>query len=128
MNELVVVEIQVRVDLVLLEQVVTHRRLAEEVRLSQRRLLPVAPEEVEQLRLKSRPGTIGVEIGQERVLGVFEDDGRVEAAGQALGQHGLADADRSFDRDVAELQDAAQYIGRLGGRQAAGRPRFVPIA
>ena len=111
-EQLVVVEIQIREDLVLVEQVVADRRLAEEVGLPQRRLLAVAVEQVEELRLQRRAGTVGVEVGEERILGFFEHDRRVEARAEPLGQRGLARADRPFDRDVAELQGGPMISSR----------------
>jgi len=48
-EQLVVVEIQVGVDLVAIEQVVADRDLAEKVGLSQRALLPVSAQQIEQL-------------------------------------------------------------------------------
>ena len=109
-EELVVVEVQVREDFVLVEQVVADRRLAEQVRLPQRRLLPVAVEQVKQLGLQRRAGPVRVEVREERVVGVFEDDGRVQARAEPLGQRGLTRANRPFDRDVAKLQDGADDI------------------
>ena len=53
-EQLVVVEVQVGVDLVALEQVVADRQLAEEIALPQRRLLAVAREREEELRLECR--------------------------------------------------------------------------
>ena len=111
-EQLVVVEVQVREDLVLVEQVVGDRDLAEEVRLPQRRLLTMAVEQIEELRLQRRAGTVGVEVGEKRILGVFEDERRVEPRAEPLCQRGLAGADRSFDRDVAELQGAPMISSR----------------
>ena len=70
----------------------------------QRGLLPMALEQIEELRLQGRARTIGVEVREERILGVLEHERGVEAGGEPLGKSGFARADRSFDRDVAELQ------------------------
>ena len=67
-------------------------------------------EKIEELRLKRRPGTIGVEVGEKRILGFFEDDGCVEPRAEPFSQRGLAGADRPFDRDVTELQGGADDI------------------
>jgi hypothetical protein len=66
--------------------------------------LPMAVQEIEELRLERSPGPIGIEIGEERVVGIFEHDGRVDARAEPFGERGFAGADRSFDRDMAELQ------------------------
>ena len=63
-------------------------------------------EEIEELRLQRGAGPVGVEIGEERILGFFQHDRRVEPRAEPLGERGLARADRAFDRDVAELQGA----------------------
>jgi len=116
-EELVVVQVQIRENPVLVEQVVADRRLAEEVRLAQRHLLPVPVEQIEELGLKRSAGTIGVEISQERILGIFEDHRRIEARRKPFSQCGLADTDRPFDRDVPEVQvgpmiSSPHYISR----------------
>ncbi len=105
-EQLVIVEIEVREDLVLVEQIVGDRRLAEEVGLPQRGLLAMAIEQIEELRLQRRAGTIGVEVGEKRIVGFFEDERGVESRAEPLGECGFAGADRTFDRDVAELQGA----------------------
>ena len=63
-------------------------------------------EQVEELRLQCRARAIGIEVREKRILGVFEHKRGVEAGGEPLGKRGFARADRSFDRDVAELQVA----------------------
>ena len=60
--------------------------LAEQVGLPQRRLLAVAIEQVEELRLQRRAGAVGVEVGEKRILGVLEHDRGVEPRRQPLGQ------------------------------------------
>ena len=66
----------------------------------------MAVEQIEELRLQRGAGTVGVEVGEKRILGFFEHDRRVEPCAEPLGERGLARADRAFDRDVAELQGA----------------------
>ena len=58
----------------------------------------------------TRTGTVGVEIGEKGILGFLQHDGGVEACAEALGERGLACADRPFDRDVAERQGGADDI------------------
>ena len=53
----------------------------------------MASEQVEELGLERGAGPAGVEIGEERIVGVFEHDRRVEPRAEPLGQRGLADAD-----------------------------------
>ena len=67
-------------------------------------------EEIEELRLQRGAGTVGVEIGEERILGFFQHDCRVEPCAQPHGERGLARSDRAFDRDVAELQGPDDII------------------
>ena len=130
-EELVVVEIQIREDLVLVEEVVADRDLAEEIGLTQRDLLAMAVEQIEELRLQRGAGTVGVEIGEKRILGFFEDDRRVEPRAEPFGQRGLARADGPFDRDVTELQGGADDIIALVS-SAPARPRLfaalVPVS
>ena len=67
-----------------------------------------------------RPARPAVEVGEERVVGFVEDDRRVEAGAEPVGEQRLADADGPFDRDVPEIQGRAQYTrtarDRLRGR------------
>ncbi len=118
-EQLVVVERQVREDLVLVEQVVAHRRLAEEIALPQRVLLPMAREQVEELGLERRAAAAGPPVGRKRVLDVVEDEAGVEPLAEALREHGLADAWRALDREVARVHDGAQYTDGL--RKPASR-------
>ena len=118
-EQLVVVEGEVREDLVLVEQVVADGRLAEEVALAERLLLAVPREQVEQLGLEGGAGAAGLAVGGKRVLDLVEDEARVESLTEALGEHGLADAGRALDREVARVHDGAQYIDAL--RRAASR-------
>src|SRR5260221_574132 len=78
--------------------------LLDQIRLAQRGLLAMTVEEIEQLCLQRRAGTVGVEIREERILHFLQHDRGVESRAETLGQRGFPRADRSFDRDVAELQ------------------------
>ena len=98
------------IDAVLLEDVVADRDLREQVGLPPVHELPMAIEQIEELRLKRGAGAVGVEIGEKRVLGVFADEGGVQARGQPFGECGLASANRPVDRDVVEVQAAEKYI------------------
>src|SRR5262249_60819320 len=97
-EQLVVVEVQMREDLVLVEHVVADGRLTEQVRLAERGLLAVPAQQEEELRLQRGARPIRVEVGEERILGFLEDDAGVEARAESLRKRGLARADRSFDR------------------------------
>ena len=59
---------------------------------------------VEELSLKRGAGTIAVEVGQERILAIFENECGVDACGQPFCEYGLARADGTLDGDVPELQ------------------------
>ena len=111
-EELVVVEIQIREDLVLVEDVVADHRLAEQVGLAQRGLLTMAVEQIEELRLQRRAGPVGVEVGEKRILLFLEHDGGVESCAQPFGERRLARADRSFNRDVAEVHAGPMISSR----------------
>jgi hypothetical protein len=80
----------------------------------------VTPEQIEQLRLQRRTRSIGVEVGEERVVRIFEDERRIEPRREALRERRLADADRPFNRDVAKLQRARSIAAGFGARQATG--------
>ena len=109
-KELVVVEIQVRKDLVLVEQIIADRDLTEEIGLAKRHLLAMAIEEVEQLRLQRGAGTIGVEVGKKWIVGFLEHDGRVEPCAEPFGERRLPCTDGPFNRDVTELQGGSDDI------------------
>src|SRR6185436_14318783 len=78
--------------------------LRKQIRLTQQELLAVAVQQVEELRLQRRAGAPVVEVGEERVLGLFENGDGVEARSDAAGQRGLADANRAFNRDRPERE------------------------
>jgi len=72
-------------------------------------------EEAVNLAFEGRPGPVGVEVGEEGVVDVFEDLHALEVAGQHLDQGGLADPDGSVDRQVVKPQGG----GRLGAQTVA---------
>jgi hypothetical protein len=59
---------------------------------------------VEELRLEPGAGPLRVKVREERVVGLVEDDGRIEARTKSIGQQRFADAGRPLDRDVSEVQ------------------------
>ena len=72
--------------------------------LHQFALLPIAREQEEELRLKSRVRLAVVERLQERVLfPLLQHLGGVEAFGQSFHQGGFSDADNTLNGDIAEL-------------------------
>jgi hypothetical protein len=99
-EQFVVVQVQVREDLVLVEQVVADRGLQEQVGLPQARQLAMPVQQVEQLRLKRGAGAFGVEVGEKRVVGVFEDGRGIEARREPFGQYGFADPDGAFNSQI----------------------------
>jgi len=121
-EQLVVVEIQVGEDLVFVEEVIRNRRLREQVRLPQRRLLPVTRQQIKELRLQRRAGTVGVEVGEKRIVGFLADDVRVESPAEPLGESGFPCADRPFDRNVAEVQAGPMISSRGEDRTARAAP------
>src|SRR5262245_43808240 len=99
----------------------------------------MAAQQIEELGLQRGSGTISIEVGEKRIVAFLEYDRCIEACAEPLGQRSLAGADRTFDRDVAELQgrhddiianaDEAAYGARDrvrlhcdGVRQRTGRP------
>jgi hypothetical protein len=115
-EQLVVVEVQIRVDLVALEQIIADGELAEKIGLPQRRLLAMSGERVEQLRLESGARPIGVEVREERVFSIVEDYRRIEPRTEPIGECGFADAERTFDGDVPEVQSAGSIAAGPGRR------------
>src|SRR5919106_702877 len=111
-EELVVVEIQIRVNLVAVEEVIRDGELAEEIGLPQRRLLAVTRERVEQLRLKRSASPTRVEVGQKRIVGFIKHHGCIEPRAETIGERRLADADRPLDRNVPEIQSVPKYRER----------------
>jgi hypothetical protein len=110
-EQLVVVEVEEREDLVLVEEVVAHRRLSEQVRLPQSDELAVAVEQIEQLRLQRGAGAAGVEVGKKRILRVLEHGGSVEPRRHTLGESGLPDAEWAFNGDVGGRHREIKEIG-----------------
>src|SRR4026208_102388 len=70
-------------------------------------------EEIEKLRLQSRARTIRVKVGEKGILRFFQDHGRVETRSKSFGQLCFSCADRTFDRDVAEVQSAPMISSRV---------------
>ena len=62
----------------------------------------MAREREEELGLEGGPGAAAVEVREEGIVSLVEHHRRVEPRAQAIDQGGLADAERSFDRDVAK--------------------------
>ena len=86
---------------------------AEQIGLTKRHLLPVPRQQVEELRLQRGAGSVRVEVGDEGIVGLLEDDRRVEARAEARGQRRFADADGAFDRDMAKLQGDPMISSRV---------------
>ncbi len=70
----------------------------------------MAIQQIEQLRLQRRAGAIGVEVGEERIVGFLEDGGGIQPRREPFGQRGFAGTDRAFNRDVAKLQGPDDII------------------
>jgi CTP-dependent riboflavin kinase len=66
----------------------------------------VSRQREEQLGLKPGARTLAVKIREKRVLGVVEDDCRVEARPEPIGKQRFADADGALNCDVSEVQGA----------------------
>ncbi len=65
------------------------------------------------MRLKSRSGSTGVKISQERVLGLIKDDTRVQSRSEFLRQGEFSHSDRALDRDVTKIQDGPSIAKNL---------------
>lgn len=83
----------------------------------------MASQGVKELRLEPGAGAAGVELGEKRVLGVVEDDCRIESSPKLIGERGFADAKRAFDRDVPEVHGEASITGRSRTSGRATRER-----
>src|SRR5437588_7032671 len=94
-------ERQPREQRVLLEEKIADGEAREEIHLRELAQLTYPLEKEEQLRRQREAGHVLVEARQERILlRTLQDQGRVQRAGQTLGEGRLADADRPFDDDV----------------------------
>ena len=78
-----------------------------------------------QLRLQRSARPVAVEVAEERILRFFENERGVEPRREPLRECRFACADRTFDRDVAELQGAPMISSRREAFDAAGRDRAV---
>ena len=109
MNSSLSSRFRIREDLVLVEDVVADRRLQEQIGLALAGELAVTVEQVEELRLERRAGPIGVEVGEKRVLGVFEDGGASSLRASRSASRVLPDPDRAFDGEIVKGHCAAEY-------------------
>src|SRR6267378_5883408 len=127
-------ERQAREQRVLLEEKIADCEPGEEVHLRELPHLAYPLEEEEQLRRQGEARHVLVEARQERILlRTLQDQGRVQPAGQALGEARLADADRSFDYDVVIFGERHGAGARDKRRpsyttRARGRARGSPVA
>src|SRR5438034_8289739 len=104
--QLVPRESQAREQRVLLEKEIADGEPGEEIHLRELPQLPNPLEKEEQLRRQRETGHVLVEAGQERILlRTLQDQGRVQPAGQTLGEARLADTDRAFDDDVVIFRE-----------------------
>src|SRR5712691_215461 len=116
-------ERQAREQRVLLEEKIADGEPGEEVHLSELPQLAYPLEKEEKLRRKREAGPVLVEAREERVLlRALQDQGRVQAAGQTLGEARLADADRPFDYDVVIFRERHEARARGKGRPSYTRP------
>ncbi len=108
---------QIRENLVLVEQVVADRHLREQVALLEGILLPVPRQQVEELGLKGGASAArAVRLGAKWIVCVVEHEPGVESRAQPFRQDGLPKAWGALDGKVADVQDGAQYSGPLHGR------------
>src|SRR5467141_4292262 len=115
-------ERQPREQRVLLEEKIADGEPGEEVHLRELAQLADPLEKEEQLRRQGETRHIVVEARQERILlRTLQDQGRIQAAGQTLGEARLADADRSFDYDVVIFRKRHEARARR-----KGRPSYTP--
>ena len=117
--QLLVVQVDVCENFVFLEQEIgNQRRGAALLHFTQ---AAMALDQEIHLRTEGRPGFFLVEIGEERIVLGVEEAPRVQAVGQDPCQRGLADADRSFDRDRARRLKRGCRLRRAGGGWRHGR-------
>jgi hypothetical protein len=63
---------------------------------------------IEQLRLKRGPSAPRVKVGEERVLRLVEDNGRVQPRAQAVGERGLPPAGGRIE--MADLKERVRKL------------------
>src|SRR5207302_9921342 len=114
-------ERQPREQRVLLEEKIADGEAREKIHLRELAQLTYPLEKEEQLRRQREAGHVLVEARQERILlRTLQDQGRVQPAGQTLGEARLADADRPFDYDVVVFRE--RHEARARGK---GRPSYT---
>src|SRR5205814_3299080 len=96
-----IVQGQIGEDFVLREGVVGQNQLGEEVALRDRALLVVSRKQKKELAAERRAAFVLVEIVEEGVVDILENLRAAETLREKRDQRCLADADWSFDRDVA---------------------------
>ena len=69
----------------------------------------MASQQLKELRLQRRAGTIGVEIREKRVVGVFEDGRCLELRREPLGKPSLADPNWALDGEIMKGHSGAEY-------------------
>src|SRR5438552_1791922 len=115
-------ERQPREQRVLLEEKIADGEAREEIHLRELAQLAYPLEKEEQLRRQREAGHVLVEARQERILlRTLQDQGRVQPAGQTLGEARLADADRPFDYDVVVFRERHEARASRNGRPSYTR-------
>ena len=125
-REFLVVQGQPREQAVLVEQVVGHAHGLEQVGLAQLLQLPRTLEQEVQLGLERGSARVAIEALEKRVFVVLlEHELAAEAARQPSRKARLADADRSFDDDIAMC--GGHHLDGVGDRRALECLRHVAI-
>src|SRR5678816_1165716 len=62
-------------------------------------------EKVKELRLQRRARAAGVEVGEERIVGLFQHGCGIKTVCDPLRKRRLADTNRSFDSDVLKRHE-----------------------
>src|SRR6266699_2982801 len=114
-------ERQAREQRVFFQEKIADSEPGEEVHLGELPQLADPLEKKKQLGRQSEAGHVLVEARQKRILlRMLQDQGRVQAAGETLGEARLADANRPFDYDVVIFRE------RHGaGARGKGRPSYT---
>ena len=91
--------------------------------------MAVTIQQIEKLRLQRGTRAVGVKIGEKWIFGFFEDERRVEACAEPFSEQRFTRADRTFNRDVAELQGAPMISSRRDAfdDRAGACPEYVSM-